>query len=183
MSASSEAVKKWRKSSKERMIEAMGGRCSACGYSRCSDALQFHHLDPAKKDFTIGQVRANPTSWTAIVDELRKCVMLCSRCHTEVHAGIREPQSNWPKFNETYATYERSNARLYEPCPVCRQAKPITLVTCSRSCAAKQSGKVKWDTIDVVAFCEGLSYEEAGRRLGCTGAAVKKRLLKVLASK
>src|ERR1035441_10809210 len=27
-----------------------GGKCSICGYDRCLYALDFHHLDPDKKD-------------------------------------------------------------------------------------------------------------------------------------
>ena len=47
--------------------------------------LEFHHLDPNKKDFTIGeQVMRN---WKTILPEIEKCVVLCSNCHRKFHAG------------------------------------------------------------------------------------------------
>ena len=31
-----------------------GGKCEKCGYDKYLGALDFHHLDPSQKDFTIG---------------------------------------------------------------------------------------------------------------------------------
>lgn len=69
---------------KERAIAYLGGQCRICGYNRCSSAFDFHHLDPSQKDFSI----STRASWNAIVVELKKCVLLCSNCHREVHAGL-----------------------------------------------------------------------------------------------
>lgn len=33
--------------------EARGGKCIKCGYNRCIKALEFHHINPTQKDFTI----------------------------------------------------------------------------------------------------------------------------------
>lgn len=30
-----------------------GGKCSICGYDRCIQALEFHHLDVTKKDIGV----------------------------------------------------------------------------------------------------------------------------------
>ena len=46
--------------------------------------MDFHHIDPEAKDFTIAD---NMTSWERILPELAKCVLLCARCHREVHEG------------------------------------------------------------------------------------------------
>ena len=46
--------------------------------------MDFHHLDPAEKDFTISD---RMTSFEAIKKELAKTVLLCCRCHREVHDG------------------------------------------------------------------------------------------------
>ena len=31
-----------------------GGKCQKCGYDTYLGALEFHHIDPSQKDFTIG---------------------------------------------------------------------------------------------------------------------------------
>lgn len=69
---------------KEQAIAYLGGRCQICGYDRCPAAFDFHHPDPRTKDFTVSV----KTVWSeALEAELRKCVLLCSNCHREVHAG------------------------------------------------------------------------------------------------
>jgi hypothetical protein len=73
-----------RKGLRDRAVAHLGGRCLICGYDKCSSAFDFHHMDPMEKDFTIS---ARMTSWVRILPELTKCVLLCCRCHREVHDG------------------------------------------------------------------------------------------------
>jgi hypothetical protein len=47
------AVTEWRRRTKQKLIEHMGGKCVCCGYDKCQRALQFHHKDPNNKDFQI----------------------------------------------------------------------------------------------------------------------------------
>lgn len=46
-------VDRRRKELKLMAIEYKGGSCQKCGYNKCVKALEFHHLDPSKKDFSI----------------------------------------------------------------------------------------------------------------------------------
>lgn len=71
---------------KEWAARYLGGKCFVCGYSRCLQALSFHHRDPSKKDFTIS--RSYCLSYDKLRKELNKCVLLCTNHHIEVHAGI-----------------------------------------------------------------------------------------------
>ncbi len=181
MSKSSEAVKLWRRNTKLRMITAMGGKCAICEYNKSSNALDFHHLDPTFKEMSFGKMRSHPAGWGRIVIELRKCVLLCCRCHREVHEGLAEVPPDHPRFDETFADYQglKDTARS-EPCPICQTPKPLHLVTCSKTCAGKHRAKGDWNSIDVILLVEsGSSYESIGRQLGVTGAAVKKRYLKL----
>lgn len=80
-------VVNWRRRMKARLMREAGGKCSLCGYSRYQGALQFHHLDPSSKEFTIsrgGVTRA----FKELRAEAQKCVLLCSNCHAEVEAGV-----------------------------------------------------------------------------------------------
>jgi transposase len=40
---------------KELLVEEAGGCCRLCGYDRCTAALEFHHLDPAAKEFGVAE--------------------------------------------------------------------------------------------------------------------------------
>jgi len=182
MSDRSEAVKRWRKTTKTRMVEAMGAKCQCCGYDKCVDAMDFHHLDSMQKDFGFGKIRANCQSWKMIVAELRKCILVCAVCHREIHAGIRQVPENFQHFDEKYADY-RELAKLddFEPCPVCGEKKSKRQITCSPACGAKMRYGNRWDTIDVINLVEDkkMTYTAIGLKVGCSDAAVKKRYLKL----
>lgn len=83
----SDAVIKRRKKIKNLAIEYKGGKCICCEYNKCTNALEFHHLDPSIKEFNIGKNGAT-RSWEKVKIELDKCVLLCSNCHREIHAGL-----------------------------------------------------------------------------------------------
>jgi 5-methylcytosine-specific restriction endonuclease McrA len=74
-----------RRELRERAVAYLGGSCSICKYDGCASAFDFHHVNPLEKDFTIS---SKMTSWEAIERELKKCVLLCCRCHREVHDGM-----------------------------------------------------------------------------------------------
>ena len=54
--------------------------CAACGYNRNAGALDFHHYKGVK---FMGVTRMVTYSWERIMDEVRKCVVLCKNCHVE----------------------------------------------------------------------------------------------------
>jgi len=77
-----ERVKNFRARLKQQSIDYKGGKCSICAYSKCTKALEFHHLDPTQKDFVISSVSK---SFEAIKYELDKCILVCANCHREIH--------------------------------------------------------------------------------------------------
>jgi 5-methylcytosine-specific restriction endonuclease McrA len=85
------AVRRRRKALRRRAVEYKGGSCEICGYDRCIEALEFHHLDSSKKDFGISS-RGYTRSWEKVREELDKCILLCANCHREVHAGLQLPR-------------------------------------------------------------------------------------------
>ena len=70
---------------KKQAVKLKGGKCEVCGYNKCIQALEFHHLDPTKKDFTISN---DHFKLIDAVKESQKCILLCSNCHKELHAGL-----------------------------------------------------------------------------------------------
>ncbi len=69
---------------KLKCIEYKGGSCSRCGYNKYAGALEFHHMDPTKKDITIAKMRLTSFS-QKVKSELDKCILVCANCHREVH--------------------------------------------------------------------------------------------------
>ena len=83
----SEAVTRRRRRVKQTLVEEAGGACCICGYRRCIAALEFHHIDPASKRFSLSH-RGVARSIERARDEARKCALLCANCHVEVETGI-----------------------------------------------------------------------------------------------
>ena len=78
-----------RKRKKEKLVEMFGGKCCICGYNKYVGALDFHHQKKKKKEFALS-VKGLCYSWESIVQEAKKCVVLCKNCHTEVEAGLKK---------------------------------------------------------------------------------------------
>ncbi len=87
------AVSKRRKEIRKRLIEYKGGQCSICAYNKCQDSLDFHHLDPTKKDFGISSGGLT-RSWEKVKRETDKCILVCANCHRELHSNIDKVQPN-----------------------------------------------------------------------------------------
>jgi DNA-binding CsgD family transcriptional regulator len=81
-----ERVSAWRRRAKRRLLEAAGGACALCGYDRSPVALQFHHLDPSQKEFSISREGVT-RSFAELEAEAAKCVLLCANCHAEIEHG------------------------------------------------------------------------------------------------
>lgn len=174
-----EAVQKWRKSTKQRIIDSMGGKCQICEYNKCQEALELHHINPDEKEFGLGKVVANPKSWEKIVNELRKCILLCSNCHREVHADVISLPNDYQTFNESYVKYKKDES-LHDECPICKGEKPVKQKTCSRNCAAKMTGKVDWKNIDLKELIEiHKTNTEIANQLNISSSAVRKRRKKL----
>jgi len=60
---------------KEEAKEKLGGKCVWCG---TNENLEFDHIDPAQKQFTIS---AFPCSLELWWKEVEKCRLLCKTCH------------------------------------------------------------------------------------------------------
>ena len=75
----------WRRRKKIELVEYKGGECEKCGYKKSINALEFHHIDPKQKDFSI-----SGKSWSLerLKKEVDKCIIVCANCHREIHDEI-----------------------------------------------------------------------------------------------
>lgn len=64
--------------------------CQKCGYSKKThpnfavSALQFHHAKD-DKEFMISNGVSRGMSTEKLLNEIKKCIVLCCRCHAEIH--------------------------------------------------------------------------------------------------
>lgn len=72
-----------RKKHKQILVDMLGGCCELCGYKKCLSALEFHHLNPNEKEFTLSDCKVFRIEF--LKKEASKCKLLCSNCHREVH--------------------------------------------------------------------------------------------------
>ena len=80
----SAAVMKRRKTIKKEAVVYMGSKCAHCQNSFPDSVFEFHHTDPALKDFGISK-SGHCRSLEAVKAELDKCIMLCANCHRIEH--------------------------------------------------------------------------------------------------
>lgn len=62
--------------------------CSRCGESHVA-TLDFHHLDPSQKDFSVAKAVLAQYSLATIQKEVKKCIILCANCHRKLHYDER----------------------------------------------------------------------------------------------
>lgn len=68
-------------------IAEHGGKCQHCGYDKYHGALEFHHVDPSKKEGTPSRL----WGWSKARrdKELANTILLCANCHREEHERLR----------------------------------------------------------------------------------------------
>lgn len=78
-------AKKYRLNQKKWFIDEIKSKleCTSCDEKRYW-VLDFHHKDPTKKDGSVGYI-AGRFSKKRILEEIEKCVVLCSNCHRDLH--------------------------------------------------------------------------------------------------
>ncbi len=75
---------------KVKLVQQFEGKCKYCIYSydgMNASAFDFHHIVPALKSFSLSMVAMVNRKWSEIEEEVKKCELICSNCHRELHSG------------------------------------------------------------------------------------------------
>jgi hypothetical protein len=59
-------------------------KCERCGDSRWY-VLIFHHKNPQEKEFEMSNFTKLGKSKRDVLNEIKKCLVLCHNCHVELH--------------------------------------------------------------------------------------------------
>ncbi len=92
-------------------IVKLGGKCIRCG---STSLLEFDHIDPKTKSFTIGKLYS--INKEDFQKEVAKCQLLCRSCHES--KTIEDNDFNSRKEHGTTASYRHSKCR----CDLCKEA-------------------------------------------------------------
>ena len=74
---------------KRQCLDYKGGKCAHCGYNKCIDAIDFHHVNSIEKEFRLSRYGATDFG-EKHKKELDKCIALCSNCHVIEHCRLRK---------------------------------------------------------------------------------------------
>lgn len=83
----SNQVSERRKKTKLILVKKFGGKCQICGYKKYQGALHFHHLNKKNKSFELS-CKGLTKKIDKLIEEAKKCILLCANCHSEVEANI-----------------------------------------------------------------------------------------------
>lgn len=192
------AVSEHMKRTKRRLVNGFGGQCAICGYSKCYEALDFHHDDPSDKTFSIGSQIPRGRKWDELVIEAQKCYLLCSNCHRELHNGAAlipknarrfiegdaidtVPSVTWTSHVEKMNTF-RKTPYIHYVCENCntefrhtREGRKRKF--CSIRCFNLNKRKYKHPSLStIIKSVEKIGYKDTGAIYGVSGNAIKKSI-------
>lgn len=84
---SSQATSDFRRNRKLNLIKVCGNQCNICGYNRAISALEFHHINPEEKEYALASM-GTCHQLEKDLEEIKKCILVCSNCHREIHEGL-----------------------------------------------------------------------------------------------
>lgn len=179
MNKNIEYVNRRQKRVKEALIKAHGEKCNICKYNRCNRALEFHHIDPSTKDFTISK-NSKISSFNRLLEESKKCILVCSNCHREIEDGLYDSE-----YLKSKKLFDNNNivipdytpkAKLYF-CKKCNTPINKASINCKKCRLVKS--KIIWPTKnELEKMVWELPTTSIAKTLGVSDKAVEKRCKK-----
>lgn len=83
VAARKRGIKSWYMALKSQL------KCNRCGEDHPA-TIQFHHIDPKEKDTILAEVASLGWSRKKILEEIKKCEILCANCHFKEHYTQRK---------------------------------------------------------------------------------------------
>ena len=160
------------------LIAMRGGKCEICGYDKNIAALDFHHKDPSTKKFQLDSRHLSNTTTEDIIEESKKCILVCSNCHRELH-NPQMDKSNIPTLLEEmtskHSSVEHKKAKHF--CEYCGKEMPYTTGKrfCSKECrdAASVEGYPTVEELEVK-YREFGTWEKVAEHFGYSRRVIQR---------
>lgn len=178
--ATTKNIKDHRQRRKEQLVYIMGGKCRICGYDKCISALEFHHCDPSEKHFGISD--GNCRSLEEDIEEIKKCVLLCSNCHREVEY-FKIPTTPFfleERIQEIISEIRKKEEKMMEnkKCPICGKPKTAKAKYCNE-CFRKNTRVVERpQREELKEMIRSLPFTTIAQQYGVTDNSVRKWCIK-----
>lgn len=94
----------------DKVYGIVGEKCWLCGYDKGQigrKVLCFHHMVPSEKCFELTARDMVGRDWETVWSEMKKCSLLCCRCHVEFHAGIIEAEEIERVYRKEWAGIDK----------------------------------------------------------------------------
>jgi len=89
-------------------------KCEKCGYDKCYNALEFHHIDKNNKSFGIVEETNNMYSskisdiTNYLLNETNKCMLVCRNCHDDLHFDQNRYNKYYPEILNKLKSYKET---------------------------------------------------------------------------
>lgn len=168
-----------RRAIKKQGVALLGGKCAKCG---CDEyyLLNFHHLDPSKKDDTPSRLIAD-SKIEDFFNEIQGCILLCSNCHQRFHfleseEGLKIEDyvdmnniiSSFEDFNREYTTHKHFCKKCGKE--IDASNKSGLCIDCYRQ--MQQEGRP--EPLELANLIMKHGFEGVGRMYDVTGNSIKK---------
>lgn len=161
------------------LIAMRGGKCEICGYDKNIAALDFHHKDPSTKKFQLDSRHLSNTTTEDIIEESKKCILVCSNCHRELH-NPQMDKANIPTLLEEMTSKHSSVIKKEKKhhCKYC--GKEIDNYTtgkkyCSKECRDIDTNRTIIEYEELVKkYDEVKSWEKVAKHFGTTRRVIQR---------
>lgn len=154
---------------KKQLIELSGGKCKICGYSKCLRALTFHHRNPEDKCFELNTNEIKSKNWESILDELKKCDLLCVRCHCEIH------DKQFEHYIDVQIGTVPGEGQKEFPCSLCGKTRLYRTKSICSKCSKFKKRKITRPPYEVLKEqIKDFGYSGTGRLYGVSDNSIRK---------
>jgi len=173
-------TQRWRLKAKRWVIKYAGGKCQVCQYDKYQGNLVFHHIGDKKE--TVSRMINATVSWSQILDEINKCVLLCHNCHGEVHAGLAicpeiDIEKRIRSLSEIESEKPMSKDKIFRPCAYCKKLTNSNKF-CGQKCSRLAAQKILWppnEELAILVWKHSMTF--LAKQLNVSGNAIKKRCI------
>lgn len=182
----------------KRKFQILGYTCWHCGYGgeeKHTGILDMHHIDQSTKRFDLNKRSIRGKKWIDVIQEMKKCTLLCCRCHREVHSGLisideikKEYENRWLEIGEineihfdSIVSAKGTIKNISKPICFCKKcntqlSSPYSIKThLCRKCLNIQNRKVERPSKEILEQdMSEMSMVAVGKKYGVSDNAIRK---------